>query len=269
MADRVLDGTDQYGSRILVVDENGNGDHTTIQAAIDAAYAQTPASDSRWLVLIAPGEYQEALTLYDYVDLAGYAPIGAHLISLSNQQIIAAGKEVTISNLYFSGANDPLISTGVSHTGTMRFVNCYADYSNAEITWLQALSGTVELQHCDLSSAGGIAYLTAGTLLVYNSILSVSGGDALDIITFAGAGTLEVYNSVISNIGSTGYTAINITNASASTIIHNSVLRKSSGATYSINTSTTPAVYIANSAANAAIHGDITGTHDLQVDANY
>ena len=44
---RVLTGSEQYGSRIIIVDAQGNGDQTTIQAAIDAAYAQTPAADSR------------------------------------------------------------------------------------------------------------------------------------------------------------------------------------------------------------------------------
>ena len=47
---RVLNGTEKYGSRALLVDAQGEGQFTTIQAALDAAYSQTPAADARWLV---------------------------------------------------------------------------------------------------------------------------------------------------------------------------------------------------------------------------
>jgi pectin methylesterase-like acyl-CoA thioesterase len=99
-ADRVLTGTEQYGSQIIISDAQGNGDYITIQASIDAAQAQTPAADSRWLVQIMPGEYQETLTLYEYIDTSGMgAGYSSHLSSLNNQAAIANGAECTISVL--------------------------------------------------------------------------------------------------------------------------------------------------------------------------
>lgn len=48
-ANRVLTDTALYGSRALIVDAQGNGDYTTIQAAINAAQAQTrPAIPAGW-----------------------------------------------------------------------------------------------------------------------------------------------------------------------------------------------------------------------------
>ena len=69
---RILPGIEVYGARFFVVDASGNGDYTTIQEAINKAQTQTPAADSRWLIRIQAGTYQESLTLYDYIDLAGY-----------------------------------------------------------------------------------------------------------------------------------------------------------------------------------------------------
>ena len=44
-------------SRVFLVDAGGNGDHKTIQAALNAAHAQSPSASLRWLVLIGPGVY--------------------------------------------------------------------------------------------------------------------------------------------------------------------------------------------------------------------
>lgn len=270
---RVLNGTEKYGSRALLVDAQGEGQFTTIQAALDAAYSQTPAADARWLVLVAPGEYQEALTPYDYVDIAGLGAGGsAHLVSPSNQPAVTNAAACTISNLRISGENDPLISCGGSFTGTMHFVNCTSDYTDPEVTLLQCLSGTFVLRGCSFQAGGKVLYLTAGTARACDCTLahynSDGGATTEPAIEIAGAGTIELQGCRVLNSAVSGGAAVRITSASTSAVYHHCLFRKASGS-YSIDTTVTPAVYIGACTANAALNPSITGTHDLQVDGGF
>ena len=266
---RVLIGTEQYGSRAVTVDGSGSGDYVTIQAALDSAQSQTPAADSRWLVRVAPGEYTESLTLYDYIDIAGFgAGYSSHLYSPANQAAISNGAEATLSNLRFGGENDPVIQTGASFTGVMRFVDCVSDNIYDEVMLFQLVSGAVEVTGCHLTGQGRVFYLTAGTLRTYDSVFTRDGGESEPPLEIAGAATVEAQRSSFLNTGSGGGAAVKITASPSSAVFHHCTFRKASG-TYSIDTTVTPAVYLANSAANAAIHPSITGTHDIQVDANF
>ena len=274
--DRILDGAEQYGARVINIDAQGNGDYATIQEGINAAYSQTPAADSRWLIRVAPGEYEESLTLYDYIDISGYAPgFSTYLVSPPALPAIANGAECTLSNLRIGGDNDPVIQTYSGFTGTIRFVNITVEETDASLTLFQVTSGSVEIWYSDISFGGRVTYITAGFLLAFHSTLrqynTDSGGDTYPTIVLDNASAIfEAYNCEILNdaVSGSGGAAVGIYNASATTIIHNSLLRKATGS-YSITTSTTPAVYMAACVANAAIHASITGTHDVQVDANY
>lgn len=270
---RVLTGTEHYGSRAVIVDAQGNGNYTTIQAALNAAHSQSPASDARWLVRVAPGDYQESLTLYDYIDITGMAPgYTAHLVSPSNQAAISNGAETTISNLRISGVNDPLIQTGASFSGTMRFINCITDYGDEEVTLLQAVSGSVEIRGCSFKTGGKTIYVTAGTVKAYDSVLhhynDDAGATAEATIEIAGTATLDIHRCSILNSALSGGAAIKITAAPASARFHHCLFRKASGS-YSIDTSVTPTVHLGACTANAGIHTSISGTHDLQTDSNY
>ena len=269
--DRIITGSEDYGSRVITADGLGNGDYTTIQEAINAAQSQTPASDSRWLVLVAPGEYAESLTLYDYIDLAGMgAGYSSHLLSLSNQAAITNGAEVTISNLRISGENDPVIQTGAVFSGVMRFKNVVSDNDHDEVNLFQLVSGTVEIINSQLISQGRIFYITTGTLKTYDSTFIRDGAENEPPLEIAGAATVEAQRSSFLNTGSGGGAAVKITTGTPTSVIfHHSLFRLASG-TYSIDgTSGTPAIYLAGCMANAAIYTDFTGTHDIQVDANF
>ncbi len=76
------------------------GDYTSIQAAIDAAAASLPASPANSiLVKIAPGIYNEQVTLKDYVDLEG-SGFGATLITGSGSGgTMIAGANSEVRNL--------------------------------------------------------------------------------------------------------------------------------------------------------------------------
>lgn len=266
---RVLSGTEQYGSRAVTVDGSGSGDYVTIQAAIDAAQSATPTAGSRWLVRVAPGEYQEPLTLYDYIDIAGFgAGYSSHLYSPANQAAVTNGAEATLSNLRLGGENDPVIQTGASFTGTMCFVDCVSDTDHDEVILFQLVSGEVQVTGCHLTSQGRVFYLTTGTLKTCDSTFTRDGGENEPPLEIAGAATVEALRSSFHNTGSGGGAAVKITAAPTSAVFHHCTFRKASGA-YSIDTTVTPTVHISNSAANAAVNPAITGTHDVQVDASY
>jgi hypothetical protein len=270
---RILTGTEKFGTRALVVDAQGNGHYTTIQDAIDAAYSQAPASDARWLVRVAPGEYTESLTLYDYIDLVGLAPgYTAQLKCPASQPAIANFAECTVSNLRIGGDYDNLISSGGS-TGTIRFTNIMVDLEAGENgNVLQILSGAVELWSSYISTQQRAVYITTGSLYAYHSILREFNTDGdLDeyaVVDVDGAATIELQHTAILNEAGSGGAAVLIQAAPTLMRFYNCLFRKASG-TESIATTVTPAVYLANCAANAAIDAAITGTHDLQVDANF
>jgi hypothetical protein len=272
--DRVLTGTEQYGSRSLVVDGQGNGDYTTIQAAIDAAQGETPSASSRWLVRVAPGEYEEMLTLYDYIDVTALGP--GHNVLLTTpaaQPAINISAECTISNIRIGGDNDPVIKSG-TFSGTLTLYNIVAEERDAGITFIQSTSGTIILRNCYIDVGGRLLFITTGTVKIYSSFLreynTDGGGDTYATIEVDGAGTLEGHSSQVINDASAGSggAALKITTLPTSIIFHNTLFRKATGAE-SIDTTVIPTIYLANCAANAAIDAAILGTHDIQVDANY
>jgi hypothetical protein len=272
--ERVLTGTEQYGSRSLVVDGLGNGDYTTIQAAIDAANSQSPTANSRWLVRVAPGEYTESLTLYDYIDITGLGPSSnVYLITPAAQPAISNGAECTVSNIRIGGDNDPVIKSG-TFSATLTFINVWANETDAGVTFIQATSGDIEIVNSNFSVGGRLLYITTGTVYVYRSLLreynTDGGGDTYSTIEVDGAGTLEVYHSSVLNDASAGSggAALKITDTPTAIILHHSLFRKASGS-YSIDTTVTPAAYIGACVADAAINPAITGTHDIQVDVNF
>lgn len=63
------DGLKSPWDNHLIVDKSGNGNHTTITAALAEAAANVPATGNRWLVDVLPGVYSETITIPTYVDL--------------------------------------------------------------------------------------------------------------------------------------------------------------------------------------------------------
>ena len=273
--DRVLTDTALYGSRALIVDAQGNRDYTTIQAAINAAQAQTPAADSRWLVLVAPGEYQESLTLYDYIDVAGYANgYTSYIKCPASQPAIANLAGVTISNVRLGGDYDNIVQSGGS-TDTIRFDSILVDLEAGEDgTVFQLLTGTIEIWDSYISAQQRVAYITAGTLKAYNSTLREYNTDGdLDeyaVLDIDGAATVDLWHCSVINEASAGSggAAVLIQNASVTFKAHTTLFRKASGSE-SIATTVIPTIYLAACVANAAIDAAILGTHDVQVDSNY
>lgn len=65
------DVTNQYAYSKFIVDRTYDNCYSTVQAGLDAAYAEYLATGINQVVLIRPGDYTENLTLYPYVNLHG------------------------------------------------------------------------------------------------------------------------------------------------------------------------------------------------------
>ena len=152
----------------------------------------------------------------------------------------------------------------------MRLVNCVSDNDYDEVILFQLVSGTVEISSCFFVSQGRIFYISTGTLKTHRSTFIRDGDESEPVLEIAGAGTIDSQLSGFLNTGAGGGAALLVSTSSPTSIIlHHCLFRKASG-TYSIDgTSGTPAIYLANCVANAAIDTAFAGAHDIQVDPNY
>lgn len=81
----------------LIVAKSG-GQYTTIQSAINYAATQTPTADGRWIIIVYPGVYEEAITMYEYVDITG-AGTKADVVITYTTTVVTLADSVEISNL--------------------------------------------------------------------------------------------------------------------------------------------------------------------------
>jgi len=90
---------------VYIVDAAGGGDFTTIQAAITAAAAASPAPSATnpWLVLITGGLYTETLTLSAHVHVSGVGRAATRIDHSAGT--LTSVDNVTISNLTFQSNN--------------------------------------------------------------------------------------------------------------------------------------------------------------------
>ncbi len=176
----------------------GEAQYTTIQAAINAAVASTPAPSATapYTVEIYPGIYNEAITMATWVNLKGIGPKSSVVISQVDATIITLATQVQIENLTVrlvtpSAGNRNMISDNA--------VACICRFTNviAEITtpggfstrvWAFTGASTVILEQCsyNLGNIGvtgyGIYNITAGaTISLIDCDFSIASVDAAHI----------------------------------------------------------------------------------------
>jgi hypothetical protein len=275
---RVLPIGGAFG-RTLVVDPNGNGDYTTVQAAINAAQAQTPSASARWLVLVAPGTYAESLTLYDYVDLAALSPGITVRLEQTSQSVIANGALCWISGFQFDGQVSPVLDlnsvpAGSGAAGRMVLDSCLVDQSYSAVDGVEVdpeTGGVVELRRCTLKVHRTALVLKSNTVELYDCRLYRGSHAQVDdqAVVQVEAGALLAYRCNIENLYA-GYAVYFSAANSASKLVH-CVLRY--GANGAVNyvadaASASTALFLAN-AANAAAHPThLTNVTELHIDTD-
>jgi hypothetical protein len=264
---RILSQNEATPGYVIIVDAAGNGDYESIQDALDYANTQSPNINRQWLVLVCPGVYVDALTLYDYIHIAGLSPDHSVILSPSAATLIESLAICTISNLKIVSATDPIITTDVGDTSkTLTLRNIFCEENDAGVDFLELAYGTVVLDRCNLRYGGAIDLL-GGTLKVWDSMLNhyhTDGGAPTEhTIEVAATSTLEIIRSTVENTSPAG-SAIKFSGAPTSCKLLHSIFKKSSAATYSLDTATAISITMARCLINAAIHGDITisGTND-------
>ncbi len=262
---RVLQGAGGTPGRVLVVDALGNGDYTTIQAAINAAYGQGPTAVNPWLVLVAPGSYQESLTLYDYVHVAGLAPNRAAYINVSGASAILNGATCTLANLRIAGDASPIVEV---NTGTLRLRHVTIENDDPGVDGLSVSGGVVEVLESEVQAGGSALALSAGMARVYDSILRryhTIAGAASEPAVEVSNGTLHVVRSVVENASPDG-PALQFAGAPVEAKLLQSIFRKASG-TYAIDAALAVSAVIAACLVNGSIHPNVSGLVSYTEDA--
>ncbi len=228
-------------SNVVVVAKRG-GDFTTIQAAINSI---TTASETNpFLVWVAPGIYNEQVTMKPYVDLQG---AGRWMTTISYGGF--ANPDQGTVNL---AANTELRSCKVENTGATAAV-AIALFSNATSYRVSDVLATAK---GGATANVALANMDGAGLLTDVNMVAQGGVTAAGILNAGGAGI------VLSGCTATGTgasaNAIGLRNSTASALIHASTLVGSGGGnSYGIANSAAGGSYtvlVHNSAVEGATH---------------
>ena len=155
-------------TNMLVVDQNGEGDYTTVKEACDFVATQTPGSAHQWVIQVMPGYYTEqpfTIPTYCLVQGMGQTPTGnvAHCVQISPASPWNGGTFITMGSLAAvdnCGIALVLASTatadGIGLSGSGRYTRCwfYGRNDTVGVYNLKNISGGVILQDCVVSVHG-------------------------------------------------------------------------------------------------------------------
>ena len=199
-----------YGiSNGFIVDKSGNGNFTTIQAAITAASSGT-------IIGINPGTYTENLTLKNAVNLSSITGEGgsAPSVTITGKMIdngisVAAtmtninlttnsdffislsgsGSEIILQNCNFNCTNNTGMS--VATGGTIQALTCTGNLGTTGISYCTG-AGTYLLQECTFTNGG--SSLTASTISGNCTFYNCSSSAAFST---SSSGAIKFFNSII------------------------------------------------------------------------
>lgn len=265
---RVIASNNASPERVIIVDNGGNGDFTSIQMAINAAAARSPSAANPWLVLIAPGSYAESLSLANHVHLASLG--GAATITL--QASTAPGIEAaacTVRGLRLEGTVSPLIRAASNFSGKLTLHEVGIESTLAEQDALRVDAGQVEVQDCRWT-VGGRVVVNGGTLTVRRSHFVHQHGSALaptQAVIEVSGGALFVEYSIVENKAhpASGGSAVKFSlQAPTAVKFFHCILRAASG--YSVDSTVNLSAVIAACRMNAEVNtSKIGGVLDYAV----
>lgn len=212
--DQDLSSYMQSKQQVVTVAKSG-GDYTTITAALAAI--TDAASNKRYVILVAPGEYSEAITMKQYVDIVGLGREHCVLTS-STITVISAndskikGFEITTTSNGWSAFPIHLANT----TQTFVIEDCYVHKTSTNQTCICIgnNSGTTTpliIKRCRVSgtinsagSDGGQCLYRIGDLWAEDCDFYYEGSDSTVDIVQVRAGTQYLKNCYIEFISGTG-----------------------------------------------------------------
>jgi hypothetical protein len=268
---RILDYNAANPKYVLTIDQAGNGDYDNIQGAINYANTQTPSSTQQWLIYVPPGYYEENLTLYDYINIAGISPDSSFILAPPEGSAIGNFAKCVISNMRITSSYDLAIKSGSGSAGkmlTLRNVTC--EDSTELLDLIEITTGSLIIDRCNLQ-IGGSLQLVAGTLKIWDSIIThyhTNGSAATEhTIEVAAGTTLEIIRSSIYNTSPKGSAVYFSGNPTSCKILH-SIFKKSAAATYSLDAGAAVSITMNRCIINAVLNSSITITGMNDLDAS-
>lgn len=267
MGKRILDSSSLLGSQTLLVDGQGNGDTTSIQAALDMA-AQYATAENRWSVRVAPGVYSEALRLRDYVDLHGLGPGRAIRLRRASGPLILSPAVCCLGDLWLETVDAAVLSLGSAFSGRIELERVTIDQYALDVPALQVAGGELLAARCWLASGGAVA-LSGGRLELRQTTLRNQAEDdgGQNMALYASGGTLRLESCVIENVSPAGYAAY-LDASTADLRAWSSLFRKAS-ASYAIHAAQAVAFPLAACCGNGPLHPNLSGAQDYLYDSSY
>ena len=156
---------------VLTVAKSG-GDFNSIQAAIDSA-AGDAAADDRYLVLVAPGEYEESVDMAPFVDVRGsgvdQTVITAAGSAAADTGTVVVDAETVLEGLSVVNTGGNLQAIGIlcSASATLRHLSVSATGASSESQGILITGGAPAITDAVVTASGasvsiGIANTAAG-----------------------------------------------------------------------------------------------------------
>jgi hypothetical protein len=257
---RILPDSALLGQQTLLVDAQGDGDYTTIQAALNEAAEHATAS-SRWSVRVAPGVYSGQVTLKSYVDLVGLAPGRAAMLTRNSGVVLVAEGSCTVANLWLQSVDSPALVLGSGFSGLLELDGVIIDQTYLDVPPISQAGGQLHIYRSRLAS-GGALHLAGGSLAMYASILrnqaTADGGENMALYLQGGSAVLE--GCLVENVSPAGY-GVYIDGAIDGFTARHCTFRKVD-ATYAIHASQSVSACLACCCGNGPLHPNLAGYHD-------
>jgi hypothetical protein len=245
-------------------------EYTTIMAAINSI--SDAASDKIYTVLVYPGEYDEAITLKDYVNIVSVDPFSTYILRQVTDNGVAVHCNLKI-NIY-NRQTDGNYGLGLVAASVVNIVGnvtgsdgaYYGGYGiyNGSTGTVTVNNGNVtggeggDMEFSGFEGGHGIYNGSTGTVIVNNG--NVTGGYANVCgygIYNGGAGTVKIKNGIITNPG-TAATDYPIKVSGNNLILENCRIYGNHADVPAIYASSAKNVYLMGVYSNRDLHSNIT-----------
>lgn len=155
-----------------VVDADGSGDYTTIQAALDAANLAGGG-----IVVVREGAYTENLTLYDKTEVVSISDSQAENVKITGIHTPPTSGSFSFKNIFLVSATS-IISSAAVGSARLTLQNCLIDITAGYSFNVPNWTGELIIKDCNTlgSVSDGVIINTSGssTIIIINSVLGAS-----------------------------------------------------------------------------------------------